>query len=535
MRYLFILSAIFFFFISCSEENTSADQIPISSTNDEAISFFNKALIHEMNFEFDEADNYYRSAISIDPNFILAHIHLFRQASSNTSYIDLSNKNTDLIESLISNGTEYEKILFEMYKIPFRRSDSAVFNKRLKIAQKLVDLYPKMVEPLTLLAKQIPNYTLNNDWKNLRKNSLIKALEIDPNNIVASEELFYINYGGTENSIRFRTDLEYYKSFDKDAQELISKFPNSTRVLRRVGNLYRNSYDYIDASRYEKSIDAFDKLLSILKKTESSFMKDVLKFKADLLINIERREECYQTMMLAVDSSKSLNKKLDAIFATIISFISGGDYLRAIKYIDKFDESLDEGFYDFDNEEISRKLWLKCKLSLNLYKALIYAHANQSERALESLNEYKRYAKDTFDYNNIKTNEDLQKYYSETDISWARLRWRTIHSQQILNNEAWVSVLIGDDSRTKEILNNLPDNSMWMGIHTVIKGDFDKGLEILSNHNSFYSQYFKAQALIGLGKIGDAKDILDNLRYLPYHNFETSWTKNRAARLYQTL
>ena len=76
---------------------------------------------------------------------------------------------------------------------------------------------------------------------------------------------------------------------------------------------------------------------------------------------------------------------------------------------------------------------------------------------------------------------------------------------------------------------------MWMGIHTVIKGDFDKGLEILSNHESFYSQYFKAQALIGLGKIGDAKVILDNLRYLPYHNFETSWTKNRAARLYQTL
>ena len=145
MRYLFILSAIFFFFISCSEENTSADQIPISSTNDEAISFFNKALIHEMNFEFDEADNYYRSAISIDPNFILAHIHLFRQASSNTSYIDLSNKNTDLIESLISNGTEYEKILFEMYKIPYRAYDSVLTNKRLKLAQKLVDLYPNLV------------------------------------------------------------------------------------------------------------------------------------------------------------------------------------------------------------------------------------------------------------------------------------------------------------------------------------------------------------------------------------------------------
>ena len=41
-----------------------------------------------------------------------------------------------------------------------------------------------------------------------------------------------------------------------------------------------------------------------------------------------------------------------------------------------------------------KKKWLKCKLSLNLYKALIYAHANQSERAKISLNEYKAYASD---------------------------------------------------------------------------------------------------------------------------------------------
>ena len=81
----------------------------------------------------------------------------------------------------------------------------------------------------------------------------------------------------------------------------------------------------------------------------------------------------------------------------------------------------------------------------------------------------------------------------------------------------------------------MPDGSVWRGIYTVIKGDFNTGLEVLSDHNSYYSQYFKAQALIGLGKINEAEDILDNLRYVPYQNFDTSWTKNRAARLYETL
>ncbi len=535
MRCLFILSTIYFVLISCSEENTNANQIPISSTNDEAISFFYKAKIHEQNFEFKEAKEDFQSAIELDPNFILAHINLFREKTSNTDWIDLSDKDIDLIETMIPNGTDYEKLLFEMYKIPFRRNDSSLFNSRLKIGQKLVNSYPDISDPLIILAHQIPNYASNKDWRILRKESLKKAIEIDPNNIVAHEELLSTNYGGTPNSIRFRSDLDFYESFDKDARELISKFPNSPRILRRVANIYRNSYDYSDTTRYEKSLEIFEKLLSILINTESSFIKDVLKFKADLLINIDRREECYEAMRLAVDLSKSLNQKIDAIFALILSYISGGDYLIAIEDLDKFNKTLDEGLYDLNGEEVSQDTWLKCKVSLNLYKALIYAHANQAERARMSLKEYKDYVQRTIQFNQIKTNEDLRKYYSKNDLNSVRVRWKTIDPRSVLFNEVWVSVLIGDDKKTKDLINKLPENSMWIGIYTVIKGDFTKGIEILSNNNSFYSQYFQAQALIGQGKIEEARDILDNLRYIPYQNFDTSWTKNRAARLYQTL
>ena len=169
MKQFFIVIILLFFFNSCSEEKTKIAQLPISSTNIEAISFFNKALIHEMNFEFDEAKEDFQSAIKLDPNFILAHISLFREKTSNTDWIDLSDKNIDLIESIIPNGSEYEKILFEMYKIPFRRNDSSLFNLRLKIGQKLVSSYPDVTDPLIILAHQIPNYASNKDWRILRK------------------------------------------------------------------------------------------------------------------------------------------------------------------------------------------------------------------------------------------------------------------------------------------------------------------------------------------------------------------------------
>jgi tetratricopeptide (TPR) repeat protein len=111
MKQYFIVAILLVFFISCSEEKEKSVGLPISSTNTDAISFFNKAQIHDQNFEFNEAKDDYRSAIEIDPNFILAHINLLRQGNSNTNWIDLSNKNIDIIESLISNGTEYENRL----------------------------------------------------------------------------------------------------------------------------------------------------------------------------------------------------------------------------------------------------------------------------------------------------------------------------------------------------------------------------------------------------------------------------------------
>ena len=73
-----------------------------------------------------------------------------------------------------------------------------------------------------------------------------------------------------------------------------------------------------------------------------------------------------------------------------------------------------------------------------------------------------------------------------------------------------------------------------------MRGDYERGIEILSNSgNQFnsmqFNRYFRAQALIGLGRIDDAKSTLNSLRYVPYINFDAAFVKYRAARLYETL
>ena len=67
-----------------------------------------------------------------------------------------------------------------------------------------------------------------------------------------------------------------------------------------------------------------------------------------------------------------------------------------------------------------------------------------------------------------------------------------------------------------------------------------KGIEILSKsgnqfNSSQFNRYFRAQALIGLGRIDEAKSTLNYLRYMPYINFDAAFVKYRAAKLYESM
>jgi len=429
-----------------------------------------------------------------------------------------------------------------MYKIPYRPYDSVLTNKRLKLAQKLVKLYPNLVEPLNILQAQLsPSMSdWNKDFFIYKRNTILKAMELFPENHVAHEALLSLDFGGAGNSSKFRSDPEFYKLFDLKAQDFLSKFPNSQLILRKAANIYRNSYDYFDQNRYKKSLELYDKLLRVLESKKSSFYGPVLKFKADLLLNVGQKNKSYSTMKLAIDSSSSLTQKIDSYFQLFVLYIAGGDYIDAIKEINAFNQKLDDGFFDSDGNEITESLMLKSKVSLNLYKAIIYAHANQSDRANNSLKEYKDYALKTIEYFQIKNSNDFQKYYTQNDLPKANIKWNTIHPQAVSFYEAWAAVLTGNDEKYNILIKSITNGSVLKGIQNVMKGNYERGIDILSKsgnefNSSQFNSYFQAQALIGLDKIDEAKTRLNYIRYMPYINFDAAFVKYRAAKLYEIL
>ena len=161
-----------------------------------------------------------------------------------------------------------------MYKILYRSYDSVLTNKRLKLAQKLVKLYPNLVEPLNILQAQLsPSMSdRNKDFFIYKRNTILKAMELFPENHVAYEALLSLDFGGAGNSSKFRSDPEFYELFNLKAQDFLSKFPNSQLILRKAANIYRNSYDYIDQNRYKKSLELYDKLLRVLESKKAHFM-----------------------------------------------------------------------------------------------------------------------------------------------------------------------------------------------------------------------------------------------------------------------
>ena len=67
------------------------------------------------------------------------------------------------------------------------------------------------------------------------------------------------------------------------------------------------------------------------------------------------------------------------------------------------------------------------------------------------------------------------------------------------------------------------------------RGDIDKGYDILKNNSFGYFQYFKAQALIGMGKPLVAKQVLDSVRQLPAGSIFTSLVSKKAKLLHENL
>ena len=521
MRLIPFCTAFLVLFFSCSDgekkQESAIQPIEIKSSNPKAIEFYRDAKIKLFNGEEIEAKQGFLSALRLDPNFFMANTDI------NEDNIKLKQSFTNKARNFVQKANEFEKLYFNYKTTPSR------FEKR-KIAQQVIEKYPKNYEGYIM--KGLTHFWWQVDTDEAQ-NLFKKAIELDPNNLSANFNVVEYKYNGAPTAFSLRNDIEFYNAFNKDASDLINKFPNNIRVLSRMALLYRNSMIDEDQSRYEKSLNLYKRALDIANENGSSVKVKITRDIGDLYVMSGQNAEGVASIKQAIDISQDNNQNILNNFALINAYIYMGDYLNAIKSIDNFLGSING--YGFTEEEK-----LQCLVGGNYHKAIIFAHANQKKRAEQSLTEYK------------KQSDELIKFYGwERDkvhgiVSRMGVRggdkveWTELSPYSQLNNEIWVDILIGNYERAKDLLKQIKetyndDSYSYRGILDIMQGKMDEGIKNLEKTNARYPLYFKAQAFKNSGQIDKATQLLDSIRFLPIQNLFNALVVKRSSDLYKQI
>lgn len=523
MKNLFIVAfSAMIMLASCSKKQETTDtnnhNIPLSSKNPKAIAFFRAAEKHKFDQEFIEAKEDYRSALRLDPNMILALTEI------NEDNINVALEYRRRAVRNFKNSNEFERIFVEWDTIV--NTNEGRIKKR-ELSRKVIELYPDKIDGYLMMGQSF-NY-----WNEESKEAITffkKALEIDPQNAKATANYLRCIYGGSRRSVRLKNDSDFYNQFDLEAKSLAEKFPESLRILSSIAEIYRNSYNFSDESRIQKTLAFYNKCQEIVNETGSSFKNSLLTNIARVSLLTGDNDKAISMLETSLKDYEGNSQLIAKYFRLFLAHLYNGNYLGAIKSIDEFDNFLESS--DFTKEEL-----LKSKVGLNNFKAIIYAHANQKDRALKSLDIYKKHSDSLVKFYNLK-GDIHQQLRSVPGLGF--VRWREASPQGQLWHEIWINIMVGNFNTAELLQDNFEKTygnrqTHWDGIMNILQGNSEKGYNIIERNNLGYMQYFKSQALISLGEKEKAKPVLDSVRQLPEGNIFNNLVVKRAANLYNQL
>ena len=489
--HLFVIVSSLLISCTSSKEKESIKFIPVTSNNPKAIEFYRNARNNFFNQEYVEAKNNYLAALRLDPNFIMANLQI------NESNALVKSSFAEKARNQIDNGNDYEKLY-----LSFLDSNNKMDSR--KIANEIIQKYPNSTEGFELL---IETYSTGQE-----RDQGIEILEELINKFPNSAEIFFqyirFKYTGSSNSIILKKDLKLFNEFVEFSKFVSDKFPNSLRLINLIGQVFRNSINFSDNTRFDKAIFYYQKAQDIVNRTLPYFTE-------------------------AIKLSDNSSQKIASYFDLFLAYLYEGNYFETIKEIESFENNLST--YGFTEEEA-----LRAKVGIYNFKTIIYSHANQKERALNSFEKYIQSSNDLISYygfigNDIEIDNSINKL-AGSNIS----RFKSSRPSQQLWHKIWVSILIGDYDLGYELIEIhkskfKSDVPYFLGQLNVMKGNINEGYDILKNNSFGYFQYFKAQALIGMGKPEIAKQVLDSVRQLSAGNIYTSLVSKKAKLLYENL
>lgn len=552
-NHLLIISAFIMIFFSCSKQEKykiTDIQPDISTDNQKAITFYEEAEALRINGKLSSSVDKYISAIEEDPNYILALLRLVEMAPNIAEKKGLIKKFRNSLNRTVKNGTEYEKIIYGIDSLRrYANNDSLSRVLRYKLMDSLVSRFPKSVDAHLFNARIYANE--NNVWlgnaREKKLKSLEKAIELDPSRYESRLNFFRTKYSYVRFGISIlRSDPAYFNSFENEKDDIIKLNPENPVVYRLIGDLYNNSYDFQNKTLIEKSNEFYDKALELFgNSTESN---EILLNKSRAYFRLKDNKKGLATLQKKIESSKTDIELVESYFNLISGYIHLGDYLAAVNQISDIYGSL-QGF------GFSEDLILKTKLGLSSYKTLIFAHINQVDRSKAAFKEFETNAinlrkhfelPETWkpskmsEENKIEIDKKVNRIFADAGEEIWTIRWEGFNMWNFLWDRVWIHILNGDFDLADQFQDDFEETfgccrqEHWDGMLAVMRGESKKGEEMMDNagYSSYpYIQFIRAQAKIDLGKMEEAKSLLDSVKQSRPLDFFNDFVIKKAETL----
>ena len=205
---LFLIVSLFV--AGCS--NVKDEPLPVTTTSDKALEFFNEAVYHVEQGEWSEAQAKYQSALRIDPNFVMANLWGWSSDPiQNRKYNETAIANKDKV-------SDAERLRVEMM-MAGREGDQS---GRLELAKELVQKYPNSSEAYEVLGDMYrEQYKLDDAIKNYNK-----ALKINPDNFTVHGQIAQLHVVTGQN-ILLPKERQSKATAIKHAEEMIRIRPKA--------------------------------------------------------------------------------------------------------------------------------------------------------------------------------------------------------------------------------------------------------------------------------------------------------------------
>ncbi len=456
--------------IACQESSKEAqltypeNEIPISSTSDEAMQEFLKGLELYDQGKPQKARALFDNALELDPDFVSAQMYRSYCASSAKDWAE----NRDKFLAMREKANEGE--LIQMDLLEANMEDD--LGKVKELSMQLVEKYPKSARAMSDLAGY---YSAMDETDKVRE-TLAKAIELNPDFLPAISSL--------GSSYLFTTPKDFSKA-QNYMEMAVERAPESSQAQISLGDCYRAQNDL------NKALASYMKAAELDSTDQGAFSK--AGHANTFLGNLDAARKNYQDASAVSEFGTPNNFEA-------YTYLYEGDHEKALAFLNEATKSVDQ----MDIPE-SNKTWTKMGYISNCASiALHYGHSDHLNEFVEMMKPLSDQMIQEVNFAPFTSDQQANMHFWEAMIAATAGNF---------DEAATTAELIKTDLEASEDPNKL---NPFHRVHAYVnfqQGNYEKALEHMAelDPDDVYNKYWMARAYKMSGDSDKAMALFDEI------------------------